>query len=266
MIRRTLQQTEAATFCVLFPNPQSHGMPAPVGTGFFVSPEGWFVTAAHVVTENGQPEGPARSFKDCLFQKEMRLGGLPILCQSVTLSHIDPASDFALLKVDFQAHATHAWLKDRSGFPFMRVSKRELEVGEPVYSFGYPLSSSEAWQVPGAIVSTVALNPRLTSAIVSSALETTRMVMTSRDIKVYVLDRALNYGNSGGPIVAAQTGNVHALCSRFQPMQVPQPQLEDPQGNLQWIVIPSLYGIVSSLANPSVLAKLQSVGVEVVDQ
>ncbi len=55
----------------------------------------------------------------------------------------------------------------------------------------------------------------------SSTLEKTKMLMSSGDEKIYVLDKALNYGNSGGPIVAAETGRVHALCSRFQPVMVP---------------------------------------------
>lgn len=56
MIRQHLADTKRATFCVEFCNP----LPTPAGTGFFVSPDGWFVTAAHVITENNCSDGPVR--------------------------------------------------------------------------------------------------------------------------------------------------------------------------------------------------------------
>jgi S1-C subfamily serine protease len=55
-ITRTLANSQAATFCIELPNSLQHGMPTPTGTGFFVSPDGYFVTAAHVITENNQSE------------------------------------------------------------------------------------------------------------------------------------------------------------------------------------------------------------------
>jgi hypothetical protein len=85
------------------------------------------------------------------------------------------------------------------------------------------------------------------------------MVITSADARVYVLDKALNYGNSGGPIVAVDSGRVHAVCSRFQPLTVPQAHLN------VYIRVPSLYGIVSSLENLPVLQLLDSLGVSIDD-
>ncbi len=73
----------------------------------------------------------------------------------------------------------------------------------------------------------------------------------------YVLDKALNYGNSGGPIVATGTGHVHAFCSRFQPVFVPQLHLSDGEGKHPAIMIPSLYGVVVNLGHPRVLAELR---------
>lgn len=51
MIRKTLERTKAATYSVYIPSPvpEHQGMPVAWGTGFFVSPEGHFVTALHVV-------------------------------------------------------------------------------------------------------------------------------------------------------------------------------------------------------------------------
>lgn len=85
--------------------------------------------------------------------------------------------------------------------------------------------------------------------------------MTDADPKVYVLDKALNYGNSGGPIVSVETGHVHALCSRFQPVFVPQPQLRQPDGSMPVIAVPSLYGVVTRLDNPMLLEVFGKYGI-----
>jgi hypothetical protein len=81
--------------------------------------------------------------------------------------------------------------------------------------------------------------------------------VVNRPPENYVLDRALNYGNSGGPIVAAETGRVHAVCSRFQPVRIPQPHLKGEP----LIMVPSLYGMVSSLGRQLVLEALKKRGI-----
>lgn len=268
MIRQTLEATQLATFCVALPSTQHHGMPAPTGTGFFVSPNGWFVTAAHVVTQDNQSGGPIRQDIDkAWLMKETRVAGAPpgAMCQNVSFGHILSKLDFALLKVDFNANSNKDWLKDKTEFPYIKVSSRRLQDGEAVYSFGYPLSGAFSQNLQQAIVGSISLCPRVTSAIVSSTLEKTAMIMTDTDPQVYVLDKPLNYGNSGGPIVAVETGLVHAFCSRFQPMSVPQTQLKDAKGNPLSIIIPSLYGVVSSLENRQIIELLTSLGVPVED-
>jgi serine protease Do len=266
MIRATLKITQSATYSVDLPHPHRNGMPSPTGTGFFVSPDGWFVTAAHVITQNGQPNGPIRTDIDqAWLMKERRPGAfISGMCQAVKFEYVDPRTDFALLKVDFAANANKAHLQGLTGFPYIEVSSRELEEGEPVYSFGYPLSESSLLvNTPEATIGHAAHSPRITSAIVASTMESSKLFSTSEDAKAYVLDKALNYGNSGGPIVATETGKVHALCSRFQPVRIPQNHLHDQQGNPLWIAIPSLYGIVSSLSNGSIVEELQKRGVPV---
>lgn len=104
-------------------------------------------------------------------------------------------------------------------------------------------------------------SPRVTSAIVASRIEQYGMIQSSTDPHVYVLDKALNYGNSGGPIVAADTGEVHAVCTRFQPVAVPQHHLPDQSGNPIMILIPSLYGVVSSLSDPRVIRAFKERGI-----
>lgn len=264
MIRKTLNKTKDATFAVELPSARHDGMPFPMGTGFFVSADGWFVTAAHVVTENGTPNGkPRADIGQAFLMKEVTLEGSK-MCQNVSLEYLDPLTDFALLRSNFEANANKSWLVGKTEFPFIEVSSRSLEEGEPVYAFGYPSSEGKIVQkTANFTIGTTSLCPRVTSAIVASTLEATRMMMGSGDPRVYVLDKALNYGNSGGPIVAAETGKVHALCSRFQPLHIPQGNPDDPKTT--WVTIPSLYGVVSSLSNPQIIAELAKRGVPVSD-
>lgn len=266
MIRKTLETTQLATFCIKLPSTQHQGMSAPIGTGFFIAPDGWFVTAAHVITQDNQSEGPIRQDIDkAWLMKETRLDcELPgALCQGVSFGHLFSNLDFALLKVDFGANSNKAWLKDKTEFPYITVSSSGLQEGEAVYSFGYPLSSAFAQSIQHTTFATTSLCPRVTSAIVSSTLEKTAMIMSGADPQVYVLDKALNYGNSGGPIVAVDTGHVHAFCSRFQPLSVPQLHLKNDKGDPLSIYIPSLYGVVSSLRNKQILELMISLDVPV---
>jgi serine protease Do len=271
MIRTTLAQTKLATYAIELPSPQMRGMPAPMGTGFFVSADGWFVTAAHVIAENNQLNGPVRKDLDqAWLMKESGLddaGGLiGGMCQFVRFEEVDAATDFALLKVDFRSNATKRQLVGLTGFPFLQVSSRTLDEGEQVYSFGYPLAEPELLlDSPEFIASHSGLAPRVTSAIVAAKMDRTQLVSVEGGPMVYVLDKALNYGNSGGPIVSTETGCVHALCSRFQPVCVPQPHLRDGQGRMLTIAIPSLYGVVSRLSNTRILELLSARGVPISD-
>jgi len=261
MIRKTLPRTQAATFSIDLPDKTKHGMPTPTGTGFFVSGDGWFATAAHVVMEG---EGKSAKVRDDISKawlvKESRPGAVPILCQHAALKHVDRKNDFALLKVDFSKNSNKDWLQGKTEFPYIHSSVRPLDEGEPVYSFGYPLSFLKPIETPGAAFGIVEHSPRLTSAIVSSNFEKSKFVTSMTDTQVYVLDKALNYGNSGGPIIAQSTGNVHAICTRFQPMPVRQRHLEK-DGQEVWILIPSLYGIAVSVANTEIVAKFDEFGI-----
>ena len=264
MIRKTLKATQAATWSINLPD--NKGMPVPTGTGFFVSPEGWFITAAHVVSKNEQGNPKVRDDIDKGdLMKEGRSKedwGCKLL-QQLAVEFVDFKTDLALLRVDFEANRKKDSMKGKSAFHYIEVSSRELDEGEAVYSFGYPLAKAITHDLEGAIIGESELCPRITSAIVSSNFERTRMVMAYKEPKVYVLDKALNYGNSGGPILSVETGKVHAICSWFQPVFIPQPHLRIPNGEPLKVMVPSLYGVVSSLANASILEKLREKGVPI---
>ncbi|MBB6402512.1 hypothetical protein HNP92_001835 [Methanococcus maripaludis] len=256
MIKNTLSNVMAATFCIELPNGKAGGMPTPAGTGFFISPEGWFVTAAHVVMDK---KGYLRKDLDRAFLiKEQNAKDPKKICQYISPGPIFPGLDIALLKVDFEKNSDKEWLDKKTEFPFIKVSTGCLEMGDEVYSFGYPLSSYGIIK-PGEIGYTK-LSPRVTSAIISSNFDTNTGVAGPKN---YVLDKALNYGNSGGPIIATETGHAHAICSRFQPLVVPQQHIKDNNGNPLPIMIPSLYGVVSSFNNKDIVGFLMSLDIPI---
>jgi serine protease Do len=237
VIRQTLEQTKDATYSILFPSQANQGMPAAHGTGFFIDPSGYFLTARHVI--DGQ------SVPDAWLMQSHEAGGFAPMLQNPELVDEWAEYDLALLRVDFGKNATKAHLVDRSDFSYVPVHLDPVEEGSPAYAFGYPLPINQPVPTPpgsGMLIGHVGLGPRTTSAIVSSSLERTRMVQTGQDAQVYVLDKALNYGNSGGPILLEETGRAFAVCSRFQPVAIPQP-------NGTAVMIPSLYGVVTSISN-----------------
>jgi len=275
MIRAYLHKLKQATFAVHMPEPKAQGLPLPRGTGFFVSPRGLLLTARHVITKNGTPDGPLREDIGSLtLMKELRgvdKAGKPIggeVCVGATLLHDDPVADIALLKVADGEPAQREWLKERGGeFPSVRLASALLDEGDEVFAFGYPLSSGGLlYPGPEIFVGTMTHSPRVTSAIVASAVEAAGMITESGPPLRYVLDKALNYGNSGGPIASAGSGLVHALCSSFQPVLVPQLHLRNAGGQVPSIVIPSLYGVVLNTSHPRVRVPLEQQGVQYAPQ
>lgn len=252
MIRKTLASTKRATWSIDIPR-KGDGFPSPSGTGFFVSPDGWFITARHVIRDpdTGELRAP---LNEIWLQKEPATAGSDAgwtpMVHGLSLGWENEGLDVALLKADLKENSAKDWLKASGQFPFVAVSTRSLEEGEPVYSFGYPLPTFDVWGDENIRVGVVGHAPRTTSAVVASLLERTGMAHTPGPPREYVIDKALNYGNSGGPIVATETGDVHAICSRFQPVLIPQPD-----GRPVWI--PSLYGVVSSLGNREIITQLE---------
>jgi serine protease Do len=274
MIRNTLKYTQAATWAVdvMAASPVA----VPTGTGFFVGENGLFATAWHVI------EGtPAHAVSRVPHGDHRHVVTLEVK----DLVFHDAASDFALLRTAPQPTAGPYELP----VP-LTISARELDEGEPVYAFGYPLPLirdplvlrvgdirgsgfplDEQIGPGGKPIGDLALSddtrigvpdyrlsPRTTSAIISSQIEyfnTIDPLQENSKRDFYVLDKALNYGNSGGPIIASETGYAHAICTRWQQVKIPQPQ------NRASVEIPSLYGIVTRLTHPVIRAALEDHGV-----
>lgn len=229
MIRKTLLTTKAATFIVNIPDIDNQGFARPRGTGFFISKTGYFITANHIVNSLyinetitlERPDDPAF----------VRVEGAKLVKQW-------PSFDLALLKAEFEENKQRDYFKIRKDFPYLEIDYQDQEEGSPVYAFGYPLMQSVVKNT-GFIISTSTIPTRVTSAIISSNRENFAPIMTSSDPKFYVIDKALNYGNSGGPIVLTETGKAISVCVRFQPQKMKDTGQK----------VPSLYGITSSLQN-----------------
>jgi len=236
LIRNSLERTKKSTFQVRVPSkiPEHKGFPAPAGTGFFISGNGYFITANHVL------ESVSSGDQLTIDQPELERVGSQ-------LKHIDivkkwPQSDIALLKVDFGKNSNNLLLKGRTEFHYLDIDFGNCLDGTPVYSYGFPLPKVDIEGDQTALFAFEFICPRVTSAIVSSHYDALGPVTSPALPKWYVIDKALNYGNSGGPIILVETGKVIAVCARFQPVSIPQKQ------NIS-ITVPSLYSIASSLAN-----------------
>lgn len=215
---------------VTIPDPAHDDFPAPNGTGFFITPSGYFLTANHVVKsmkigDKTYIERPTEGFSEGV--------------ADVELVERWPDFDIALMKADLELNNKREWLKSLNGFPFIEVELEEQEEGLPIYSFGYPLTTYEVNKPSDDMqVGLTNYSARTTSAIIASSREYHGPVQSSSDPRFYAIDKALNYGNSGGPIVVQETGKVFAICTHFQPVSIRQIKGND-------VFIPSLYGIIS---------------------
>ena len=218
----------------------------------------------HVIAENQKQDGTIRRDLDQMnlirpndtptsFRPPLRITRLKH-------QYTEPAIDLSLFKADFADHKGLPSLDPLTGFPFIEVSSRALEEGEPIYIFGYPLqecihgvhsaANNEATPPRDAgSVSATLLSPKVTSAIIAS-LDSGR---ASRGSIVfpprYHIDKPVNPGNSGGPAIAPDTGKAFGFCTAFQTMLVEQTDLPFPSP--PFVLVPSLYGIVQSFSSRS---------------
>lgn len=157
------------------PYGESGGSQQALGTGFVVSEDGYILTNAHVVGENGvTAESVTVSFKD---------DGSGTTKVAAEIVGADDSSDVALLKID----------PDEAGdLTVLPLGDSDaLKVGEPVVAIGNPLGFD--FTLTAGVVS--ALDRELQSpngSIISNGIQT---------------DAAINSGNSGGPLIDA-TGHV----------------------------------------------------------
>lgn len=236
MIRKSLDRTKESTLTVFtpHPDPKARGFPIPKGTGFFVSTEGYLITARHVIKKEESD--------DLYGESDVSVGIMGGHCGNIKIIKEWPNFDLVLLKVDSESTQPKGIFK-KHHFPFLEIDFNIIPEGTPVYSFGYPLPKFEVKGNEKFLVGVHYYCPRTTSAIISSHHEMIGMLISGSKFipKYYIIDKALNYGNSGGPVVVCESGKVVSVCVRFQPVNIRQ------GGGT--IMIPSNYGITSSLGN-----------------
>ena len=143
-----------------------------LGSGFFISSDGYIVTNHHVIADCVDPEydGFARLY--------IRLSEDPDTKIPAKIIGYDSSIDLALLKTEVSAP-----------YVFNLGSSSDLDVGDKVSAIGSPLG----------------LERTLTSGVISSK---DRELFSSG--KVFQIDTAVNSGNSGGPLIDSK-GNVQAV-------------------------------------------------------
>jgi putative serine protease PepD len=149
------------------------------GSGVILSPDGFIVTNAHVVTLSGATNNP---------QISVRLWDGAVL--AAELVGYDTVYDLAVIKVDA------AGLK-----PIKFADSSELNVGQNVVAIGAPLGLSST--VTEGIVSALNRTIQVASAEVNEepGLRFWTGTGESISIKVIQTDAAINPGNSGGALV-----------------------------------------------------------------
>ena len=143
-----------------------------IGSGFFISPDGYIVTNHHVISDmvDTKKEGYSRLYVKLVSDPDTRIPAKVVGYDSVL--------DMALLKAEIDAP-----------YYFELGSSEGLSVGDKVYAIGSPLG----------------LEKTLTSGIVSSV---DRKLNTEG--RVFQIDAAVNSGNSGGPLID-EDGKVQAI-------------------------------------------------------
>ena len=158
----------------IFPFGQSQAQQA-LGSGFVVSSDGYILTNAHVVSENGQTVKTVEVVFKGTGTQTTRVTG--------TVVGADNTSDVALIKVDPSKVGTLD--------PIPLGNSNAVQPGEPVVAIGNPLGYD--FSITSGIVS--ATNRNLQSpngSVISNGIQT---------------DAAINEGNSGGPLIDS-TGHV----------------------------------------------------------
>ncbi len=215
-------------------------MPIIAGTGFFVNKNGYFVTARHVLLKHNENE-KLEDLNKIRLTKPENFPSPHVIGVELVEDRSD--LDLVLLKANFSTCQRQTYFENKKCFDYLDIDFNTIPEGKEVYSFGYPLTRMEFFESNRNMsVGSFASRPRVTSAIISSHyLEIGSMFSPGPPIR-YVIDKALNPGNSGGPLIDKETGKAFSVIVSFSTFSIPQPENLD-------IELPSTYSTAVSLKN-----------------
>jgi hypothetical protein len=134
MIEKSLRYTKNAIVAIIVPHPdpKEQGLPVRGGTGFFVSREGYLITARHVILN----DSTGKLYDPSTIELEKPEETFSSIGKASSIIKDWPEFDLALLKVDFKATGA---LRGKTAPDFLQVDFEVAPEGTEVYSFGYPL-------------------------------------------------------------------------------------------------------------------------------
>ena len=146
------------------------------GSGFLISDDGYLLTNYHVVED---------AYRG---QFEIEVITYDGTKYAASIVGIEPANDIAVLKIDAEG-LTPAKLGDSDS----------LRVGDMVYAVGNPLGELEFSMSTGYV----------------SALDRVINTQENESINMFQIDAAVNEGNSGGPLYAADGSVVGIVTAKY---------------------------------------------------
>jgi S1-C subfamily serine protease len=119
MIRSSLPNTKNSTFTVLVPHPDSRlqGFPTPNGTGFFVTKDGYFITARHVLEKESVNRTLYNSSEILLTKAEQPAWDV----SKLSIVKDWPKWDLALLRADCEKSKSSVAFRGKDGFDFLEI-------------------------------------------------------------------------------------------------------------------------------------------------
>lgn len=204
-LKRTAYHAEFAVLSIWYGPPEASAASQVVGTGFLVTADGYFVTAAHVL-EHYQSD-PAQMAKAGMMTAGIRQRSGDIFGAPFNLVEKDESHDLALCKLRI-ALGQFIEHKDNPGteqpIASLRVSSAEPTIGQFIAIAGFPLGS---W-TPAIQFGTVA-------AVRTTNPNAGRVAARQRDL--LQISVSGNKGNSGSPVVSLDTGEVIGVIVQAEP-------------------------------------------------
>ncbi|WP_332737583.1 S1 family peptidase [Flavihumibacter sp.] len=156
-----------------------------VGTAFFINPNGWFVTAKHVLYDNNN-----NIFS--MIMGVQTLSNKNLVLRPITHLSIHPQADIALGKLG-QARDEKAQETDFEMAHIFKMSMKPLEINDKIAAYGYPRTSREFTHPHISFNFT----GNWTTGLVQSFLPEGSPIVRNR---CYQTSMFIDSGSSGGPV------------------------------------------------------------------